>query len=247
MKDQNLNPVDFVYEITEPIESVSFVKGNRKTSSEHIRSIKRAMQLGVFIPAIYIDSATNQIVDGQHRYQAACELWNEGKKVSLLVIFHHYGNTLGAAIDYNNNSKNWRAPEYIAAFIEQGRTPYILLQRFCETHKLLKEGNKYQYAAASDILTGGHDHLKDGLLRITEESLLLAETVYHELELMAELTGCPYIIKRGYVLAWMKVRLTVLAKMTLIEWVSKLQNLFSMPMSDKREDWVNEYLRVALA
>ena len=247
MKDQNLNPVDFVYEVTSSIETVTFVKGNRDTKPEHVRSIKRAMQLGEFFPPILIDSSTNQIVDGQNRYQAACELWNEGKQVTLLAIYHDYGDALGAAITFNNKSKNWRTSEYVAAYIEQGRTPYILLQRFCETHKLLKDGNRYQYAAASQILSGSADHIQDGLLQINEESLLLAETVYHELELMVAITGCTRIAKRGFVIAWMKVRPTILARMSLVEWASKLQNHFSMPMSDKQDDWATEYLRVALA
>lgn len=243
MKKIKLNPVDFVYEITE--HTFTFVNGNRPTNAEHVRSIKRAMKLGAFVPPILVDSATNEIVDGQHRYKAACELWNEGIQYTLLAVYHDYGNALEAAITYNNKSKGWRTADYIRAYIAEGKTSYVLLQRFCATHKMLN-GTQMQYKTALQIITGSSNHLTDGLLRITEENLLNAEIIYHELELMAEITECTLIIRRDHVLAWMQVREMILAKMSLVEWISKIGKSFSMPMSEKRADWANEYLRIAL-
>lgn len=119
---KDLKPVDFVYEINKPI--FGFVEGNRPLNVEHVREIKRAMKLGAFVPPIIIDSA-------------ACELWSEGIEYTILAIYHNYGNALDAAIVYNNKSKGWKTIDYVRAYIAQGNTSYILLQRFCETHELL--------------------------------------------------------------------------------------------------------------
>lgn len=112
------------------------------------------MKVGKFVPPIIVDAATDEIVDGQHRYQAACELWNEGLEYTLLAVYHNYGNALEAAITYNNKSKGWKTADYVRAYISQGNTSYILLKRFCETHDLLMAKTGCQYRAATEIITG---------------------------------------------------------------------------------------------
>lgn len=241
---KDLKPVDFVYEISEPI--FTFVEGNRPLNIEHVREIKRAMKLGAFVPPIIIDSATEEIVDGQHRYQAACELWNEGIEYTILAIYHNYGNALDAAIVYNNKSRGWKTIDYVRAYIQQGRTSYILLQRFCETHELLMSKTGCQYTAASEIITGSGKNIINGLLKINEESLAQAEIIYRELSLMVKATQCGFIIKRGNLLAWMEARTIILQSMSFEEYLDKLSGNFSVPFSDKRADWVNEYMRIAL-
>ena len=241
---KDLKPVDFVYEINKPI--FGFVEGNRPLNMEHVREIKRAMKLGAFVPPIIIDSATDEIVDGQHRYQAACELWSEGIEYTILAIYHNYGNTLDAAIVYNNKSRGWKTVDYVRAYIAQGNTSYILLQRFCETHELLMCKTGCQYRAASEIITGNGKNLVNGLLKINEELLVQAEIIYRELALMVKATKCGFIVKRGNVLAWMEARTIILQSMSFEEYLDKLSKYFSVPFSDKKADWVNEYVRIAL-
>lgn len=223
----------------------SFVKGNRPLNWEHVRSIKQAMKLGKVVFPIYVDEITKEIIDGQHRYQAACELWNEGIEYTLYVIYHHSDDPLQEAEDFNAGHKGWKTADHIRLHITKGRSSYILLERFCITHKLLC-GKDIQYKAALQMITGSSNHLTDGFLQITEENLVQAEIIYHELELMVEATGCVKIIRRDILLAWMQVRSTVLSKMSLTEWVSKIGKSFSMPLADKRANWTSEYLRIAL-
>lgn len=241
---KNLKPVDFVYEVNKPV--FEFVQGNRPVNTEHVREIKRAMKVGKFVPPIIVDAATDEIVDGQHRYQAACELWNEGLEYTLLAVYYNYGNALEAAITYNNKSKGWKTVDYVRAYISQGNTSYILLQRFCETHSLLMAKTGCQYRAATEIITGSSKNITNGLLKINEELLSQAENIYRELSLMVNKTGCGFISKRGNVLAWMEVRSMILQAMPFEEYLVKVGRYFSVPFSDKKADWMNEYTRIAL-
>lgn len=240
MEKKDLKPVDFVYEINKPL--LSFVGGNRPINIQHMREIKEAMRNGAFVPPVMVNTETNEIIDGQHRYRAACELWNEGIGYSLLVVFHDYGNALNSAIVYNNRSRVWKAKDYVRAYITQGNESYLLLQRFCDTHEYMRD----RYTAASQIISGNGDHIKDGLFKATEASLVKAEQIYSELVQMTEITECPLIIRRNYVLAWMEVRSSILGRMSFWEFIAKLKENFSVPFSDKKVDWENEYMRIAL-
>lgn len=65
---------------TESCNNLQLINGNRAVNDlKHIAKIKEAMKRGEFIPPIIIDKLTKLIIDGQHRFMAACELWREGK------------------------------------------------------------------------------------------------------------------------------------------------------------------------
>lgn len=63
---------------------------------------------------------------------------------------------------------------------------------------------------------------------------------------MVNKTGCGFISKRGNVLAWMEVRSMILQAMPFEEYLVKVGKYFSVPFSDKKADWMNEYTRIAL-
>ena len=57
---------------------IEFIKGNREVvDMEHVSKIKSAMERGEFVPPILIDKATKFVIDGQHRFMAACNIWRE--------------------------------------------------------------------------------------------------------------------------------------------------------------------------
>ena len=250
MNNLKNNPVELVYSINTNV--FTFINGNRQVKDvKHIDSIAAAMRRGDFIPPIIVDESTGTIIDGQHRYQAACNLWKKGIEYNLLVMYVDYPNPLLAAIKYNNNSKKWTTENYVNAYIADGNYSYVLLKKFCESHDLLRSitpsGTKNCYKAAFQILTGMSSSacISKGTLVITEDQYVKAEETYNQLKLITEVTGYSQIISRTNILAWLEVREFILSKMVLDKYCALLKKYFVCPNSEKREEWVKTYLEVA--
>lgn len=246
MNNLKNNPVELVYSINANI--FTFISGNRQVKDvKHVDSITAAMKRGDFIPPIIVDESTGTIIDGQHRYQAACNLWKKGIEYNLLVMYVDYPNPLLAAIKYNNNSKKWSIENYVNAYIADGNHSYSLLKKFCESHDLLHSGIKNCYKAAFQILTGMSSStcISKGTLVITEDQYVKAEETYSQLKLMTEATKCSQVIARTNILAWLEVREFILSKMVLDKYITLLKKYFVCPNSEKREEWVKTYLEIA--
>ena len=82
-----------------------------------LAKIKEAMKRGEIVPPIIIDKLTKLIIDGQHRFMAACELWREGNSYILSYLEFEFENPLLSAIRYNSNSKKWSTADYVKAWI----------------------------------------------------------------------------------------------------------------------------------
>lgn len=240
-----------VYGVASPCD-ITFIEGNRPVEDlKHVFNIKQAMLNGEFIPPIVIDRKTKFIVDGQHRFSAACDLWREGHSYLLPVIEHDFANPLLAAIQYNSKSKKWKTKNYVDAYIADGRQSYKYLQTFCQTHKLLKGGNSgYQYKAAAQLITKSANVkcFNSGLLQITEDLMLQAETTYRNLELIinavGEERGGMHLIKRDIVLAWVNVQELILSKISIEKFADKMKKHFVCPISENKNLYSAEYLRV---
>ena len=116
-------------------EEFYFIEGNREIKDErHVRNIMNAMMNGEFIPPIIVDVRTKLVIDGQHWYTAALNLWKQKIGYQLLVIEAEFDNPLLAAIKYNNRAKNWRTSTFVNAYITDGRESYKLLKEFCLNH-----------------------------------------------------------------------------------------------------------------
>lgn len=249
MDNLKINPVELIYSIN--WAAFKLIKGNREVKdAKHIDSISAAMRRGEFIPPIIVDETTGTIIDGQHRYLAACDLWKRGIEYSLLVIYLNYPNPLLAAIKYNSNSKKWKTEDYVNAYIANGNNSYVLLKRFCETHSLFTckniSGVKNNYKAALQLLTGAttSTSIAKGTMIVTEGQCQEAETTYHQLELMVNTTNCPRIVSRDNILAWLEVKDFILSKMKMDKFLVALKKYFICPVSDKKSEWIKAYLEV---
>lgn len=70
--DNKVKVVANVYGI-ESCNNLQLINGNRAVNDlKHVARIKEAMKRGETIPPIIIDKSTKLIIDGQHRFMAAC-------------------------------------------------------------------------------------------------------------------------------------------------------------------------------
>lgn len=226
-------------------EKFNFVEGNREVADiKHVRDIMNSMANGEFIPPIIVDKTTRIIVDGQHRYTAASNLWKEGIEYELPVIFANFNNSLLEAIRYNNTSKEWRTASYVKAYIADGRESYILLQRFCESHPLIGCGNKFKYSTALVLLTHTHksNAVKNGTLVVTQDQCDKAEAVYQEMASLYELM--PAILQKTILSAWINCRTTILAEMSFQEYLKLLKTKFVAPAAFRTSEWENAFVKI---
>ena len=226
-------------------EKFNFIEGNREIADmSHVCSIMNAMINNGFIPPIVVDNKTRYVVDGQHRYTAATNLWKQGIDYQLPVIFHDFDNPLLAAILYNNKSKEWRTASYVKAYIADGRESYILLQRFCESHSLLGTGNKFKYSTALVLLTHTHSSeiVKNGNLVVTQDQCDKAEAVYQEMTSLYKLF--PAILQKTILKAWINCRTSILAKMSFQEYLKLVSNKFVAPAAFRTSEWENAFIKI---
>lgn len=236
----------------ESCSNLQLISGNRTVNDlKHVAKIKEAMKRGEVIPPIIIDKSTKLIIDGQHRFMAACELWREGKPYTLTYLEFEFENPLLSAIRYNSNSKKWSTSDYVKAYITDGRESYDILRKFCQSHELFRGGrNGFQYKAAAQLLTGQAcaDSIQKGTLRITEEQAKVADVAYNQLVQMATAIGKERggytLLKRDVVLAWLEVRDLIFSGMTMDAFVNTMKKNFVCPVSDKKVLYQSMYLEI---
>jgi hypothetical protein len=101
--------------------------GNREKNSLHIERLKRSFKEKYLICPIIVNKK-HEIIDGQHRFEAA-------KRLGLPVIFI-YGDDGGQ--DYglrevqllNTNTINWKLNDYLEAYADYGYESYIQMKKF---------------------------------------------------------------------------------------------------------------------
>lgn len=216
---------------------LQLIHGNRTvTDLKHVAKIKEAMKRGEIVPPIIIDKLTKLIIDGQHRFMAACELWREGNSYILSYLEFEFENPLLSAIRYNSNSKKWSTADYVKAYIVDGRESYDILRKFCQSHEHFRGGRSgFQYKAAAQLITGQAcgDAIQRATLQITEEQAKVAGIAYNQLAQMAAAIGK----ERG-------VRDLILSNMTIDAFTNLMKKHFVCPVSDKKVLYQSMYLDV---
>lgn len=249
--EKNVIVVASVLGIQSP-SGLQLIHGNRTvTDLKHVAKIKGAMKRGEIVPPIIIDKLTKLIIDGQHRFMAACELWREGNSYILSYLEFEFENPLLSAIQYNANSKKWSTADYVKAYIVDGRESYDILRKFCQSHEHFRGGRSgFQYKAAAQLITGQAcgDEIQRGTLQITEEQAKIADIAYNQLAQMAAAIGKERggltLLKRGIVLAWLGVRDLILSNMTIDAFTNLMKKHFVCPVSDKKVLYQSMYLDV---
>lgn len=173
---------------------------NRDVRASHIKEIAKGIlnESGMEnFPPIVVDASTMNILDGQHRYEAVKQLWEQGYDYTIPVIFKDLAGWSEdeekfLIVTLNNNSKGWGNTDYAGSLSKLGNEAVATLTDFAATHLLchneLKSGKvgklKLRYAGAFikgrnvDVLIKkeGND------FTITDKELENAEACYKEIE-----------------------------------------------------------------
>ncbi len=103
------------------------VKGNRKVNDLHVERLKKSMEEDYLVSPIIINEK-NQIIDGQHRFNAIKDL---NKKV-YYIICEGYG--LDEIHRLNEINKTWNKKDFLVGYADKGLEEYIEVRNFMEEY-----------------------------------------------------------------------------------------------------------------
>lgn len=101
------------------------IEGNRVVNKLHVERLKTSFSKNYLMSPIIVNQKY-QIIDGQHRFNAAKEL---GLPINFIVV-EGYG--LKEVQTLNTNSKNWRKLDYLHAFCDLGYEEYLKMKEFMD-------------------------------------------------------------------------------------------------------------------
>lgn len=101
--------------------------GNRTVNKVHVKRLKSSFQKSYLMSPIIVNEKF-QIIDGQHRFEAAKEL---GLPVNYIMV---KGYGLDEVRALNENASNWGKKEHLHAYVELGYPAYIQFQQFMEEY-----------------------------------------------------------------------------------------------------------------
>lgn len=135
----NLETVNTVYS-TSNYELFKTLAGNRAVSRVHIQRLKQSFK-EAYLSSVMIVNEDFEIIDGQHRYEAAKSL---GLPVNFIIC---KGYSLKEVQLLNTSAKNWTKTDYLQAYCDLGNEAYIEFRNF------MHEYPDFGIAAAESILT----------------------------------------------------------------------------------------------
>ena len=161
------------------------LEGNRDLNFNHVKRIKKAIEEGISLPAIRVtDDENHYVIDGQHRYEAYKQLWEEGKNYEMLVNFYHSDNPFLDAITFNNTQMKWTLDTYMIAYAHSSKKVYYrpfieFAIKNVDLVRSKKRGIPWDVFLA---LAGvSIDQAKKGLLFVSETTLNRMQTIIDKL------------------------------------------------------------------
>ncbi len=119
----------------------STLEGNRHVNKLHVNRLKESFKTAYLFSPILVNQK-NQIIDGQHRFEAA-------KALELpinYIVCDNYG--LKEVQILNTNMKNWKKEDYLKAYCDLKYPEYLKFRNF------MRRYNDFGFAACEAILTG---------------------------------------------------------------------------------------------
>ena len=101
--------------------------GNRIVNKLHVRRLTESFKSDYLLSPIIVNH-NYEIIDGQHRYEAAKSL---GLPISFIVC-NDYG--LKEVQILNTNSKNWKREDYLKAYCDMGYPEYLKFREFATNY-----------------------------------------------------------------------------------------------------------------
>lgn len=142
------------------MKELKFRVDNRKIIRKHVEDIKESIQKHGFLsckPIIINDEG--EVIDGQHRYIACCELGIEPPVLNLGDL------SASLMVDLNKCQKSWSILDFVNFHAEQGNEPFIVLRSFINTSKLAVTPSILILTEGKEFL--GFDTIKDGSFNLS--------------------------------------------------------------------------------
>jgi hypothetical protein len=99
------------------------LQGNRNVNSLHVRRLRESFKEAYLLSPIIVNQ-NFEIIDGQHRFEAAKEL---GLPINFIICNNY---TLNEVQLLNTNMKNWTKLDYLNAFCDLGYPEYLKFKEF---------------------------------------------------------------------------------------------------------------------
>jgi len=142
------------------------MRGNRDVSKSHVRKLIRSME-EKYLPQPITVNERIEIVDGQHRFEAAKEL--------QLPIYYQIvsGTDITDVQRLNNSSKNWAINDSLHMFCERNYVDYLTCNAFMNKYRLSLELSMCLLLNVTSANTPMRDNFKAGNFKVA--NLPLAE------------------------------------------------------------------------
>jgi hypothetical protein len=118
----NIKTVNQVFQ-TEDYSLFKSLDGNRHVNSLHVRRLKDSFK-GSYLFSPILVNEKYEIIDGQHRFEAAKEL----NLPIVFIVVHNYG--LKEVQILNENMKNWTKADYLSAYCDLKHPEYLKFRNF---------------------------------------------------------------------------------------------------------------------
>jgi len=134
------------------------LEGNREVNKVHVDRLKKSFEGGYLLNPILVNSKM-QIIDGQHRFNAAKSL---GLHINY-IICPDYG--LKEIQVLNSNMKNWNKNDYLEGFCDLGNEEYIKFRDF------KNEFTQFNFSCIEQLIVNNThanrgSYFKDGDLKV---------------------------------------------------------------------------------
>ena len=127
-------------QVTTDYEKLRPLAGNRRLNQLHVKRLVQSFRECYLLSPVLVNEKF-EVIDGQHRVQAAKEL---GLPIYYIMV---YGYGLHEVQVLNTNSSDWGKKEYLESYVAIGVEPYVQMKKFMEDFP------EFGIKAAEQILT----------------------------------------------------------------------------------------------
>lgn len=158
---------DFKVYKTRAYDAFSKLDENRPINELHVHNLMESFKKdGYLFTVIYVNERI-QIVDGQHRFEAA-------KRLHLPVYFIVMpGWGIKEVTVLNVNSQNWTMVDFLNTYAKQGKLDYVRLKEFFDNHSFDITTSQLIVTGRRSGGKGGgpNDEFRSGKMKVSQEQI----------------------------------------------------------------------------
>jgi hypothetical protein len=183
-----------IYELTyKEVKELGLNPYNRGIDKKHVEQMKNKLMdspLKKFVCPIIVNLTTGNIIDGQHRATAFCEMIENGSistSSTIDVIYKemHFEDEIRYIDSVNSDVKNWQLTDAVNSKAKQNIDSYKMLLEFCKTHSLCHANNGTPKATYASIIILGKRPpsklLRGGDVNFSKEQVEKAHYIHDEM------------------------------------------------------------------